>query len=68
MTPSQTHYFALSDWLDKTAFILICLDDETISNYFKEKLFEPMAKLMILESAVVTQLELEAAKDTLGAT
>ena len=63
MTPIQKHYFALSDWLDRMSFILICLDDETISDYFKENLFQPMGTLMVLESEVIMQLELEAYKD-----
>jgi hypothetical protein len=67
MTPIQKHYFALSDWLDRMAFILICLDDETISDYFKENLFQPMATLMVLESEAIMQLELEAYKDGLKA-
>ena len=63
MTLKQKHYFALFDWLEKTSFILGCLDDETISDYFKENLFSPMAESIMAETNRLFQLAREAVED-----
>ena len=66
MNPKQKYYFAAKDWLERMEFFLDILDDDKISDYFKERMFAPMGEELLLESASIKQLRLEAWGSAVG--
>ena len=64
MTTAQKYHFELQDHRERLSFFLGLLKDDSISNYFKEKLVEPwLESVLDIDAPNLNRLYSEAVED-----